>query len=185
MAQQTTQPVADEWVTFPGGELEGRRPKVLCQACRAALKAAAAGTGRAPESAARRALCFQCYRAELDRERALRAAGSLNTASEERFQTQLPFEAVNTARLTMLKVERSAARGVMADGTRRFADARRHAQIAARRALQAVVAGVAARQPGAASGAAAARLRESAIVSAIHAAELQLPESWLPFVVSR
>jgi hypothetical protein len=182
MAQHTTQPVADEWVTFPGGELEGRRPKVLCPSCREALKAAAAGAAAALGGSTRRALCFQCYRAELDRERALRAAGELNTASEERFQTQLPFEPVNPARLTMLKTERTAERGVMLQGAGRFVDARRQAQIAARHALQTIVAGVAARK-AARNSDASIGFMDSAIVSAIHAAELQLPESWLPFVV--
>ena len=28
------QVITEEWVTFPGGELEGKRPKVLCSACR-------------------------------------------------------------------------------------------------------------------------------------------------------
>jgi hypothetical protein len=179
MAQHPTQTVADEWVTFPGGELEGKRPKALCAACRAALKATArAGLGSADAASARKALCFQCYRAELDREPALRAAGDLDTASDARFQAQLPFEAVNTARLAMLKVERTAARGVTLQGTGRFVNARRHAQIAARHALQAIVAGVSARRLPAA-------VRDSMIAAAVHTAELQLPESWLPFVVSR
>lgn len=179
MGQNTTQIVADEWVTFPGGELEGKRPKALCPACRAALSAAARkGVGPAAPASVRKALCFQCYRAELDRERALRAAGELDTASDARFQAQLPFEPVNTARLTMLKVERTAVRCVMLQGAGRFVNARRQAQIAARHALHAIVAGVSARQL---SGVA----RDSMIASAIHAAELQLPESWLPFVVSR
>ena len=192
MAQHTPQPVADEWVSFPGGELEGKRPKVLCPACRAALKAAAVAGDVAPRGAStRRALCFQCYRAELDRERALRDAGQLDTASDARFQTQLPFEPVNTARLTMLKAERTSERGVMLEGAGRFANARRQAQIAARHALQAIVAGVAARKSAAVKSTAGSHavstnsLMDSAIVSAIHAAELQLPESWLPFVVGQ
>ena len=37
MAQEYGQLVQDEWVSFPGGELEGKRPKVLCAACREAL----------------------------------------------------------------------------------------------------------------------------------------------------
>jgi hypothetical protein len=58
----------DEWVTFPGGELEGRRPSATCRNCqdrkalfryRGVIKADRAHT-----------LCFQCYRAELDRARA-------------------------------------------------------------------------------------------------------------------
>src|SRR4030095_10681221 len=104
MAHETRQIVQEEWVTFPGGELEGKRPKALCEACREALKRDAA-TGPADRRAPR-PLCFQCYRAELERERALRAAGQLDTASEERFQIQLPFEPVNVPRLAMLKVAR-------------------------------------------------------------------------------
>jgi hypothetical protein len=179
MGQHTPQTVTEEWVTFPGGELEGKRPRALCRGCRDALNAAArsggAGTGSSPS---RRALCFQCYRAELDRERALRDAGNLDTASDARFQAQLPFEPVNTARLAMLKVDRTAARGVMLQGAGRFVNARRQAQIAARHALQSIVAGVTARRLP-------ADARDRAIGSAIRAAELQLPESWLPFVVSR
>jgi hypothetical protein len=56
-------------------------------------------------------------------------------------------------------------------------DRRRHAQMAARHALQSIAAGLRAR-------ALAARERDVAFAAAIHAAELQLPESWLPFVVS-
>ena len=56
------------------------------------------------------ALCFGCYRAGIERERALKAAGELDTASVERFQSALPFEPVNQPRLQMLKAERSAAR---------------------------------------------------------------------------
>lgn len=179
MAQHTPQTVADEWVTFPGGELEGRRPRTLCRACREALNVAVrAGAPQSGSAASRRTLCFQCYRAELDRERALAAASELDTASDARFQTQLPFEPVNTARLAMLKAEHVAARGVMLQGAGRFVDRRRQAQIAARHALQAIVAGVTAHRL-----APAARAR--ALAAAIHAAELQLPESWLPFVVSR
>jgi hypothetical protein len=172
----------DEWVTFPGGELEGKRPKVLCAACRDQLKRVAAsarhqGDPRPREHAAR-TLCFQCYRAELDRDRALKAAGNLDTASDERFQSALPFEPVNRARLDMLKAERGVARAVRRDGVEPYTDRRRQAQIAARHALQAIAAGLKTR-PLASSD------RERVLASAIHAAELQLPEAWLPFVVSR
>jgi len=153
--------VADkEWVTFPGGELEGERPKALCPACRAALKG-----GRRPSTP--RPLCFQCYRADLDRQRALRAAGDLDTASDARFQTQLPFEAVDVARLATLKAARADARTQNANV---YEDRRRRAQIDARHALQTI----------------AANLRARGLSpDALHAAELQLPEAWLPFVASR
>src|SRR6185295_525643 len=157
---QPPQVVDAEWITFPGGELEGKRPKARCPACRA--------RGGRPES--RAPLCFQCYRAELDRERALKAAGQLDTASDERFQTALPFEPIDMPRLQMLRVERAAQRATSQMGAGRYVDKRRHAQIAARHALQRIAAGVQAR---------------GAALAAIHAAELQLPESWIPFVVSR
>src|SRR5207237_2660888 len=62
----------EEWVMFPGGELEGKRPKAVCAACRERFQQSAPGRG---EIRGRRTLCFQCYRAELDRERGLAAAG--------------------------------------------------------------------------------------------------------------
>jgi hypothetical protein len=127
-------------------------------------------------------VCFQCYRAELDRERALRAAGVLDTASEARFQSQLPFEPVNTPRLEMLKLERAEVRAAAtAQPAGPYADKRRAAQIAARHALQRVAFGLKAR--GLASS--ERTVRERALFAAVHAAELQLPDSWLPFVVSR
>jgi hypothetical protein len=157
----------EEWLTFPGGELEGKRPRRLCKACR--LK----GNGPQPS---RPALCFQCYRLELDREKALKAAGELDTASDARFQGVLPLEPVNTRRLSMLKVDRNAERAARRAGAGRLVDRRRQAQIAARHALQSIAVELRA-QPE--------QARERMMASAIHAAELQLPESWLPFVVAR
>ena len=172
------QVVTDEWVTFPGGELEGQRPKVLCPACREALKGEAATYG--PSGAARRSrlLCFDCYRADLARARAFKAAGDLDTASDARFQTQLPFEPVNHVRLDMLKAGRTEARATASQGIGRYADKRRHAQIQARHALQTIAAGLKARQL-------APTAQAQAMASAVHAAELQLPDAWLPYVVSR
>lgn len=200
MAHEDRQAVQEEWVTFKGGELEGKRPKALCPACREALKhggisyargaprplalarafALARAAGAAPGTRHRAPLCFQCYRAELDRERALRAAGQLDTASAQRFQTQLPFEPVNETRLAMMKADRVVAREIAAQGVGRFVDKRRQAQIAARHALQSIEAGLRVR-PDDGDGGDGAR----AMAMAIHAAELQLPECWLPFVVSR
>src|SRR5262245_42523559 len=208
MAHENSQSVGEEWVSFPGGELEGRRPKVLCPACRDALKREAAGeacsarlsrtpglsraaSGSRPSSLSSpsRPLCFQCYSANLDRERAIRDAGRLDTASEARFQTQLPFEAVDTPRLEMLKADRTRAREAAVVGVGRFADKRRQAQIAARHALQTIAAGLRARSVsstgGTESGAAATRDVDRELAMAIHAAELQLPDAWLPFVVAR
>jgi hypothetical protein len=165
-----------EWVAFPGGELEGQRPQRLCPDCREGLRRASARAS--PPGGRRRPLCFRCYRLDLDRHRALEAAGAFDTASAGRFQDALPFEPVNQARLSALKAERAAARVVSHQGIGQFAARLRRAQIAARHALQAIVA-VPARQQ------AAGDAREPVFVDAVHAAELQLPESWLPFVVSR
>jgi hypothetical protein len=156
-----------EWVTFPGGELEGARPRVRCPDCR--RRAA-----RAPACSTPEPICFQCYRVDQARQRALRAARNLNTASEERFQTTLPFEPVNRARLERLRAERSTARATMKIGSGRYVDKRRHAQIAARHALDRIAAGL--RSRGA---------HNPSFSDANHAAELQLPEAWIPFVVSR
>jgi hypothetical protein len=178
-----------EWVGFPGGELEGTRPRTLCPACREGLNRIALD-GRLPARAARarspRTLCFQCYRAELDRERALKAAGDLDTASSERFQSALPFEAVNTSRLARLRAERAASRVTMQAGAGRFVDRRRRAQIAARHAFQQIATGLRSRAASPpASPDFQRREQDRAIAAAVHAAELQLPESWLPFVVAR
>jgi hypothetical protein len=170
--------LTDEWVTFPGGELEGKRPTVLCTACREALKRESATYGLSGTARRSRLLCFDCYRADLARARALKEAGDLDTASAERFQTQLPFEPVNHARLESLKVARAGARATASQGLGQYADKRRHAQIQARHALQTIAAGLKARQLAPAAQA-------QAMASAVHAAELQLPEAWLPYVVSR
>jgi hypothetical protein len=173
-----------EWMPFPGGELEGARPKTLCQACREALRTAASSSRpwrfrhRPAARSAKGALCFQCYRAELDRVRRLRAAGDFDAASEARFQSSLPFEPVNRVKLEMLKVERLRARNTARTGIGQFADRRRRAQIAARHALQRIAAGLQEHKVGRAETA-------RVMAAAAHAAELQLPETWLPFVVSR
>jgi hypothetical protein len=189
------------WVEFPGGELEGQPPKALCQECRAKLQALSNGSVSASARRAAQAIfgetrnsteprtsvdaapgrrsrpiCFQCYRAEFERQRALKAAGDLDTASEARFQFGLPFEPVNRARLETLRADRAAARAEMQSGPGRFIDKRHHAQIAARHALQQIVAGVSEND--------AAR-RSRVLADSAHAAELQLPEAWLPFVVAR
>ncbi len=178
--------MTDEWVSFPGGELEGPRPKSLCAACREALRRSAKRANpenlENPENrqnlSSPRRLCFDCYRADLARARAMKAAGELDTASEARFQTQLPFEPVNRARLETLKAERADARTAASAGIGQYADKRRAAQIDARHALQRIAAGLKARQLTPAA-------RAKAMDAAIHAAEMQLPEAWLSFVVSR
>ncbi len=171
---------AEEWVSFPGGELEGKRPKALCPACREALKREAAArmpVRRSPHAA--RPLCFACYRAELDRQKAIAAAGRLDTASDARFQFQLPFEPVDQPRLERLKAERRDERAAAhATPIGPYVDRRRRAQIEARHALQRIAAGLSAQALAKAD-------RDRVMASVFHAAELQLPESWMPFVVSR
>jgi len=168
------QTAENEWITFPGGELQGKRPHALCPLCRERLQEAARlGAAGAP----RQPLCFQCYRADLDRERSLVAAGQLNTASEARFQGVLPLEPLNVPRLAALKALRATARVAERSSAGRFEDRLRQAQIAARHALQAI--------GGRGNHDVPAALRGQAMAAATHAAELQLPESWLPFVVSR
>jgi hypothetical protein len=178
MAATKQQVITDEWVTFPGGELEGQRPKALCAACREVLKREASTYGASSAARRSRLLCFDCYRADLARTRALKDAGDLDTASEERFQNQLPFEPVNQARLARLKAERVEARATANQGIGRYADKRRHAQIEARHALQTIAAGLKARQL-------APAVQAQVLASAAHAAELQLPDAWLPYVVSQ
>ena len=170
MAGALKQTVDTEWVTFPGGELEGRRPKTLCGPCRL----------RKAVGALARAICFECHRADRRREEALKAAGEFEESAEAietRFQGGLPFEPVNLPRLARLKAERAEARVQARAGVGQRGQAASGAQIAARHALQRLALGLAARQiePLARGRVAAA---------AVDAAELQLPESWLPFVVA-
>ncbi|MDR1990900.1 MAG: hypothetical protein LBQ09_11810 [Acidobacteriaceae bacterium] len=151
-----------EWMAFPGGELEAPRPKALCPACRKTRRQAA--------SLARKTLCFRCYRMDLDRQQGIQAAANVNTASEARFQTTLPFEPVDRIRLLRLRAARTRARGRAS----RFTNRRRQAQLAARHALDCVAGGiraravVAARQPR---------------VDLAHAANVQWPD--LPYAVGR
>jgi hypothetical protein len=166
------------WTPFPGGELEGQRTRAVCPACRAKRLSSE------PDAsvASRPALCFQCYRAEFERNRKIKAAGELDTASEARFQVTLPFEAVNTPRLARLKIEREHARTQARVGAGDFVVRRRRAQIQARQALDRIFKGLKQRSLTSPGHRVA---RESSIAVAVHAAELQLPESWLPFVVAR
>src|SRR5438477_13136939 len=103
MAAVTNQIVENEWVTLPGGELEGRRPKTLCGPCRV----------RKAAGAPPRALCFECHRADRRREAAIKAAGEFEGSHEgfdARFQDGLPFEQVNLPRLARLKTSSAIAR---------------------------------------------------------------------------
>jgi hypothetical protein len=172
--KSTSQVVEREWVSFPGGELQAPRPTVLCPACRAKVQASAVK----PTNLLNQPLCLACHRASIDRERALKAAGELNTASEARFQSTLPFEPVNRSRLARLQSERAVSRTTARSGIGQYVDKRRQAQIAARRVLERVVIGLRERHASSAE-------RERVLTTATHAAELQLPAAWLPFVMSR
>ena len=171
--------IAGDWTSLPGGELEAPRPRTLCPSCREWLKTAATVGSRAPATELRqKPICFGCYRAELNRERALKAAGQLDTASEARFQCSLPFEPVNRDRLDQLRARRQEARTAERAGVGRFVDKRRQAQIAARHALQDIAEGLRVR------GVAVPECHPRS-AAAVHAAELQLPDAWIPYVVSR
>jgi hypothetical protein len=163
-----------EWIPFPGGELEGPRPKAMCAACRERLQQAS----NLANLSNLRPLCFACHQASVSRDRALKAAGQLDTASEARFQTTLPFQPVDQVRLARLRAERATARLTAQAGVGRYVDKRRHAQIAARHALERIVVGLRVRN-------ATQPEHDRMMTMAVHAAELQLPEAWLPFVVSR
>lgn len=137
------------WVPFRGGELEGVRPARLCRACRAA--------GETRSEARQQAICFACYRAALDHDRRLKAAGQFDAASEERFVAMGPLAPVNQTRLNALRAARALARvGLSPWAVRRLAAVR-----AARLAL------------ASAPAVTAARTEKT----------LPLPAAWLPFVV--
>lgn len=163
-----------DWVPFPGGELEGVAAKVCCPACKIAVRQAA-GVSHKP------ALCFQCFRLGVERNRKLKAAGELDTASEARFQTSLPFAPVDHARLTRLKHERQEARVAAGVGSGGFIVKRRRAQIEARHALAMIVQGL--KQRRLAEGGRPAHT--SRVNVPRPAANVQLPESWLPFVAAQ
>lgn len=160
------------WAPFPGGELEGLAAKALCPACKAAR-------GKGPGEARIAALCFQCFRLDVERHRQLKAAGELNTASAERFQTALPFEPVNHARLARLKAEREQARATAREGRGAYIEKRRRAQIEARHALSTIFEGLKQRRL---THGTADWSRTASVAQAMPA---QLPEAWLPFVVAQ
>ncbi len=185
MGDKNSQNVADEWVSFPGGELQGKRPNSRRTPTHATEPTDPTDqthptdwTHRSHPGHPAGTLCFQCFRVGLDRDRALKAAGELDTATDARFQFILPLEPIDHARVSILKGERAVARAEARQGAGEFVDRRRRAQIEARHVLHSVLAAVRSRQLP-------ASLRECQIASATHAAELQLPDAWLPFVVSR
>jgi hypothetical protein len=171
-----------DWVALPGGELEGRRPVVRCPDCREKLvratRQSGGEVGGSPEP-----LCFACYRASIARERALKAARERLTASEQQFQSTLPFETIDRARLTRLKIERAGARAAASAGVGRFAERRRRAQIQARHALQQIGDALRAHRPSTFSPA-ILQPSEPALSAAVHAS-LPLPSAWLPFAGAR
>jgi len=166
-----------EWLALPGGELEAPKPRLLCLRCRERLRQAAA-RGAWPTAEERpKTLCFGCYRAQVERDRKIRAAANVEAASEARFQCTLPFEPVNRARLNQLRAARRHARQAEQQGAGVYIDKRRRAQIAARHALQRLAEGLHAH-------AITTPEHRPTSLAALHAAELQLPEAWLPFVGS-
>ena len=171
MAVVLNEPVDNEWVALPGGELEGRRPKTLCGPCRV----------RKAAGAPPRAICFECFRADRRRDEALKTAGAFEAISEARFQDGLPFEPVDRPRLERLKAERVRVRRQARVGVGRYVDKRRQGQMAARHALQRIASGLASRHITPVARAVVEREE----LDAIHAAELQLPGAWLPFVIAR
>ena len=172
-----------DWTPFSGGELEGKRPRALCHECRGAARRNGSVDGPAGHvPPVKPALCFLCYRVELERNRQIKAAGELDTASEARFQSALPFEPVNASRLARLKAERHEARSTARVGPGCYVEKRRRAQIEARHALSRIFQGLKARRI---TDRGEPRACASVFDAATRAAELQLPESWLPFVVSR
>ena len=90
------------------------------------------------------------------------------------FGRPLPFEPIDQLpRLQMLRLERAAERAAFADGRRPLAwTKRRQGAEITRRVTRS-------------SGSRRASEARGVTLAAIHAAELQLPEAWLPFVVSR
>lgn len=116
---ETSQVLDAEWVAFPGDELEARRPRARCAACREAGE-----TGERP-----RRLCFQCYRLEFERHRAI---------GEVLSRVVSPFEGAEAARGPVGIVRHFHVPPTPADGDPRYAalaKRRRQAQLAARRAL--------------------------------------------------
>src|SRR6266576_849630 len=104
--ESASQVMEKDGVSLPGGELQAPRPTVLCRTCREKLQARAMN----PANLLNQPLCFACYRASIERARALKAAGELDTATEARFQSALPFEPVNHSRLERLRTERATSR---------------------------------------------------------------------------
>lgn len=166
-----------DWVPFPGGELEGSRTRALCPQCRVRELRAALRKQPVPVGPA----CFQCYRLAVERDRQLKEAGELDTASEERFQTGLPFEPVNTSRLARLKVERTQAQA-KAKPAGGYAARQARARIEARHALANVFVGLRHRVE---AGQRSASARRAQANMAARTADLELPDSWLPFVAAR
>lgn len=123
-------------------------------------------------------LCFQCYQPRPE-PRQRRQPHYFDGTQDERLQASLPLEPVDIPRLDRLRQERAAARAADSGGRGQYADRRRRAQIEARHALQRILAGVTLRPVPVMSG------ERAPAADALHAAELQLPDAWLPFVVSR
>jgi hypothetical protein len=169
---------ADAWQPFPGGELEGRPSSVRCKACRQVSQTPGAAPAR-PGT-----LCFQCYRADLDRQKALQQAAALDTGSEERFQWQLPLDPVDRPRVAMLRAARVTSRASMAPRQRDLVERRRRAQIAARDTLGRLAAGLKARGIVAGGGAGKVVTTTLKAEAPRRAVPAEFPEAWLPFLAA-
>ena len=144
---------------FPGGELEGPRPKGLCPACRLrAFRASASqGSGRLERRRTRVPAPSPWARASspylfpvLSRRPGARAGVAGGPQPQHRVRGALSRLAA--VRAGEPRAARAPARGRWASDRRsaaaRFADKRRHAQIAARHALDRIAAGLRSRGVG-------------------------------------
>lgn len=172
------------WTPFPGGELEGQRPRAQCPSCRSRARGEE-GQGAAAVPPTKPALCFQCYRTEMEKNRKIKAAAELDTASEARFQAALPFEPVDAPRLQRLKAERQVAREQAREGAGLYVERRRKAQIEARHTLARIIQGLRERRMVDLPAAKAPGAQVAPAGAVALASGLELPESWLPFVAAR
>lgn len=112
-----------DWIAFPGGELEGPRPNVLCAKC------------LTRGETERRTLCFACYRAHFERQRAIETVLSRVVApADDPTAGELPPRAARSPAVVR-QFRPTRATGCEDPRYAAFAHRRRRAQIAARHAL--------------------------------------------------
>ena len=170
-----------DWVGFPGGELEGKRPKALCPACRDGPSAPGRrATGPTPSCP-----LFPM----LPRRNRPRSRPQGGGPAGHRVGGAVPDRAA--VRAGQPAAARDAEGGAIdrarLDARNEFGQVcRPQASGADRRAPRAAAdRSGPRRQQCVEADAPGNDVREREMAAAIHAAELQLPESWLPFVVSR